>query len=753
VSFSEKRRAELSGVGLGAWATAAQVVLLREALAVSAGDEVVLGLAFTLWLLGVAAGAALAVKRDAGESALFAAQLASGPIAFAALVCLRFHRAILHTPPGALPSTITSAALLAAALVPLAAAVGFSFTAAAKSAGKGVKRPAARIYIAEASGALAVGLAYGLALGVHMDHATALAIAFGAALALFGAASKRPVFRRALLGLGALFAVAALSGSARLADDGLTRRAFAMDPTRGTLVAATDSAYGRLALGEMDGQYTLFADGRPIDVFPDPWERPVQIHLALTAHPHPKSALLVGGGAPDRLAAALSHGLDRVVLTYLDGAEHVLCAPFLSAETRRAVKDPRVTLVRGDGRRTIETTREKFDAVVIASPPPRTGRANRYYTAEFFAAVRRALNPGGIVSLRAPGGDNVLADEAARATASTLRAVEASFPATLLSPGPETIILAAVRPGDLETDPAVLETRFESRVKDPKGFVPERFADLLHEGRKEALRKRLVSTDAPMNIDARPYAYLAGIELRERQGGSDLERTHGTVLGFVAQHAPLAFAIPLGLWFAWRATALFRRRRGAGDALFSIATTGAAGMAVEMMILYAFQTAAGVLYAGLAGIIASFMIGLAGGAVLGARLSGGGKGAVPFLADAAVLAMLVATGPALGAALESAWIAVAWSALAGAVTGAAFPAFLASAAESQGTDERKSAGPIETADHLGAAFGALVTGLVLLPIFGLAMAPLPFAALKAASLLGSTAQALSRRGSGAALGK
>lgn len=739
--FPEKRRAEAFGFGLGAFATAAQVVLLREALAVSAGDELVLGLAFALWLVGVAAGAALASRRAGGRAGALAVQLACGPLGLAALAALRFHRALLDVAPGAQPGTAPSAALLAAALVPVAATIGFSFTAAARISRDGEARPASRIYVAEAAGALAAGLAFGLVLGARADHVTTFALFHAVALACFAAAAEGAAARVALGATAALGAAAAATGAAGALDGWLTARSFAADPSRGELVAAADSAYGRLALARSDGQYTLFSDGRPAEVFPDPWERPVQVHLALSAHPRPKSALLVGGGPADRLSAALSHGLGRVVLTYLDGAEHALCAPFWPAETRRALADPRVSPVRDDGRRVIAAAKERFDVIVIASPPPRTARANRYHTTELFAAVRRALNPGGIVALRAPGGANVVADEAARAAASTLRAVESVFPSTLLAPGAETTILASTRPGALVADPALFEARLRERIARPTGFVPGRFADLLDPGRAAALRARLGAVDVPANTDAAPYAYLAGIELRERVGASGGGRAPPTAFGFAARHAWLALAIPLALWLAWRAAGA-RRRRGPGDALFSIATTGAAGMAAEVMILYAFQTAAGVLYTALAGIVAAFMAGLAAGALVGARIPSAGRRRAAVAADAAVLAMLLATGPVLGAALESGWIAVAWSAVAGCATGAAFPVFLAAAARPSGGDERSSAGPIEAADHVGAAFGALVTGLLWLPAYGLAATALLFAALKAASLAGSIASAL-----------
>ena len=117
-----------------------------------------------------------------------------------------------------------------------------------------------------------------------------------------------------------------------------------------------------------------------------------------------------------------------------------------------------------------------------------------------------------------------------------------------------------------------------------------------------------------------------------------------------------------------------------------------------------------------------------------------------LLADGAALALLLATGPVLTAALAVPEVVAGWSAVAGAVTGLAFPVLLEAAAGA-GRDERQSAAAIEAADHLGAAFGALVTGLIWLPVYGITATCLLFAGLKAISLLGLTTR---RRAAGPA---
>jgi len=110
------------------------------------------------------------------------------------------------------------------------------------------------------------------------------------------------------------------------------------------------------------------------------------------------------------------------------------------------------------------------------------------------------------------------------------------------------------------------------------------------------------------------------------------------------------------------------------------------------------------------------------------------------ICDVLALVFLLATGPFLGTFYQYLLPVAAWSCAAGLVTGVAFPVFLKLAAMAHGNDERLAAGSMESADHVGAAFGALVTGIVWLPVFGLVATSLMFAALKAASLIGQVIQ-------------
>lgn len=733
--FGTDRRPEIFGLALGLYATLAQVTLMREALTVAGGNELAVGMGFAAWLGCVGLGALAATPLPGPRAAALAAGLAAGPLAALGLMVLRAHRALFDLAAGADPTFGQLAAVLGIGLGLGGLTVGFAFTAAARSFAQRDQAPVSRLYTLEAIGALAAGLLFTFALAGRVPP---LVVLGAAAALLLGATASLPasLALRIAVGIAAgLFLAAAVLWLPAVDRD--TQRAAFDRLGEGQLVATAESAYARLALGRSEDQYQLLSDGRLDYAFPDPWERAPSIHLALTQHPGPRSVLLIGGGAPDVLEAALSHHPERVVLTYLDERTHEICRPFWPASTKRAVEDPRVEVIRDDGRRFVSRTDRRFDVVVVTARPPLSGQANRYHTQEFYRAVSAILAPGGSMTALAPGAANVLAPEAARAAASTLASVEAVFPQVVLVPGLRIGLHAAAVPGVVTDDPAVLEERFRERRVESPGFSARRFAPLLERSRIEALREQLSAWPAAVNTDARPLAYLANLELWERsltgRGGAD----DPTWTGRAERFAWLWLAVPLLCWAIWRGSRLLRRRRRpTGDALFAIATTGAAGMGAEVVVLYAFQAASGQLYTGIALLVGLFMAGLAAGAYAGRRLLARKLARAGLLADAAALLLMLVSGPVLAWAIDLPAVIAAWSAVAGAVTGAAFPALLAVCASPRGGDERSAAGWIEAADHLGAALGALAASVIWLPVYGIVATCLLFAALKGASLLG-----------------
>jgi spermidine synthase len=145
------------------------------------------------------------------------------------------------------------------------------------------------------------------------------------------------------------------------------------------------------------------------------------VHLPAIAHPGVRSALVVGGGDGGTAEELLKlPGMESVVLAELDGEVVAMAREWLASIHRGAFDDPRFTLRLGDARAFIAHTDERFDQIVLDLTDP-FGPAVELYTVEFYAACRRILNPGGVLSLHL--GSPIHLQESLRRIAASVRAV------------------------------------------------------------------------------------------------------------------------------------------------------------------------------------------------------------------------------------------------------------------------------------------------------------------------------------------
>ncbi len=145
------------------------------------------------------------------------------------------------------------------------------------------------------------------------------------------------------------------------------------------------------------------------------------VHLPAIAHPGVRRALVVGGGDGGAAEELLKlPGIERVVMAELDADVVAMAREWLGSIHKGAFDDPRFELRVGDARDFIATTDERFDQIVLDLTDP-FGPAVELYTAEFYAACRRILNPGGVVSLHL--GSPIHLQESMRRIGASVRAV------------------------------------------------------------------------------------------------------------------------------------------------------------------------------------------------------------------------------------------------------------------------------------------------------------------------------------------
>jgi spermidine synthase len=231
--------------------------------------------------------------------------------------------------------------------------------------------------------------------------------------------------------------------------------------------------------------------------------------------------------------------------------------------------------------------------------------------------------------------------------------------------------------------------------------------------------RRALATALPIeNRDYRPVVYLFGLVESLQRFSPALARA--TLVFVRAAWAPwLLVAGVLGV-----AGLVVFLRRGRPAPGFAACATGAAGMALQLVLLLAFQTLRGHLYHALGGLLAGFMAGMAVGALAAGRFLNQPRVLARACAGAAAVAALVPVVIELARVLPG-WTTIIITAvmgLVGASTGAVYPVAVHVAANPQ------AAARIYAWDLAGASAAAALGALLAIPLLGI----LPVAALSAA---------------------
>jgi spermidine synthase len=123
------------------------------------------------------------------------------------------------------------------------------------------------------------------------------------------------------------------------------------------------------------------------------------IHVAATAHAGPRRALIVGGGDGGSAEELLKHNsVEKVVMVELDEGVVDISREYLRGIHGGVFDDPRLETRFMDGKAYVDNTQERFDHIVLDLNDP-LGLGLSVFTQDFYRACKRALNPGGIVSL------------------------------------------------------------------------------------------------------------------------------------------------------------------------------------------------------------------------------------------------------------------------------------------------------------------------------------------------------------------
>jgi spermidine synthase len=561
----------------------AQLALMRESLGAFSGNELVMGVVLGLWLLIMGLGSAM------------------GPLAAARTECRPMFEWLLMLvavlPPlqvfglralrnvvflrGAAVGVVETVAAIFVLLLPYCLAAGCALTLGCfllmREEGQ---RGTGRGYIADSVGGIAGGVLFSFLLVRWLDHIALLACP--ALLCLLAASVLG--FRRKGWATPVLAAGLALVLLAFLAVAHPDALSTTLQFPGQRILERVRSPYGRLLVTESGGQFNFMENGVTLVSSRDVQRIEETVHYAMAQRPNAARVLLISGGFSGTANELLKYPVERIDYVELDPLLPDLGRKYLPG----SLADSKIRIINDDGRLFIRqrpAASEKYDVVILDVPPPSTAQLNRFYTAEFFGEVKRALAAQGVISFAVGQYENYMGPNLARILATAQCSLGASFSNTLVIPGGRVFFLASDGPLSLEISASLeqhhIPTVLVNRHYLDAMLMPDRIAEIT----------RALTPGAPLNTDFAPRLYFYHL----RHWVSQFDLRFGPLQG--------GLVLLLGFYLV--------RLRGARFVLFA---SGFAGAALEVVLLLAFQMLCGSVYHQVGIIVTVFMLGLAVGA-------------------------------------------------------------------------------------------------------------------------------------------
>ncbi len=737
-------------IGMGAFAIIAQVLFIREFLVVFYGNELCLGMIFASWLAGITFGAWGGSKARLNFlnslSILVILLILMSTILPPLIYLTRITREIFAILPG---EFIPFPFMFGASMIfisPFSFLIGFIFPFACKAYVELGGESAVGIgwvYILEAVGSIIGGLVMTFYLILFLNPFQIMGILslliLANALTLSLTLKSKPAARilgglclALIITYGYLF----LSHSLTKINEFTVLKRWHTFSKGIELIDSRDSRYQNIIVALEADQYNIYGNGQYFSSFPDEYYSATFAHLILTQHPNPQHVLLIGGGAEGILKEMLRHPIQSLDFVELDPKLIKTTYKYLPPEDKEALSDERVHVHYSDGRRYLKENTREYDMIILNIPDPSTAMLNRFYTVDFFQEARKRLKRDGILVTSVSAGVNYIGREVGDYTGSVYQTLLAVFPYVLVTPGDVNYFFAASTPGITTSDTRILASRYIQRGVRTPFFSQYHFQMLLPPDRVRFIRNALNRMEVmPLNTDLKPITYFYNLVLWAIFSGGREKSSLG-LLQSVARTQTWWFLLPLVIFFFIRATYVhLNREKMEGhltfNCLFAITTTGFAGLALEIVIIFSFQNIYGYVYQKIGLIVALFMVGLAfGGYGMKLMIQRGYKRWTEILmanelmifvyavALPSVFKVLAKTGSLGPLSLGSEYLFMALVALIGFLTGFEFP-LVSKIISELGVETGRVAGIIDGFDHFGACIGGLLTGSFLVPLFGI----------------------------------
>ncbi|UCD09174.1 MAG: hypothetical protein JSU79_00575 [Dehalococcoidales bacterium] len=772
---------------LGAVCQIGQVLFLRELLMVFHGNELSLGIILAAWLIWIGVGSRVgAALVEYITRPLFLLTLNTIGVLFMLPITILFIRGLrgfFDILPGAylsLPEMTISCFILTAPVCLLLGSQFIILSRLWRESDRVVDTSSAgKAYIVEAIGSTVGGVLFTFFMVHFMDSirsAVLVSMLILVAVLLIiwklGFRTKYLSVRFSLVLLIPLVLAAVAFPFLEQVDEWAYRIQWNNFMPQYRLIETHQSKHGAIFVVQREDQYSFYQSGHLVFTTAGPEELSPGLeeqeaaefaHLSMVQHKRPEHILLIGGGLRGTLGEIIKHPIQRIDYIELDEVLSGVARPYVSPSTLEALNDPRVRLIHTDGRLFVKSTQEKYDMIIVDAPDPSTAVLNRYYTEEFFCEVEDSLKSDGVFIIGTTSTMELRGTPIANRNTTIYHTLGSVFSQVLPAGERFMLYFSTNEPEQISLDILTLQQRYRERNIESDSFSQHHFHTLLQESQlrrvnwvvrnhgrdsdahiegpavtplfpgtipeQERLEKNLPPVEKHyfINSDFKPIAYYYTVMFWDDQTRTDQPETFKWLLHVKSWWIIPLFCLPLLIVLGLRlAPRNFRNKFDTKFAvLFAVFTTGLSTMALQIALLFSFQSIYGFVYEMVGLIVAIFMAGLALGTFTSRRFVKD-KLNLNILAGVqlliALLAWLIAIVlPGVTTVQSPTTVFMLFSLLtfvAGLINGVDFPLSTACYLALNKRTE-KSVGTVYSLELIGACVGAGLVSVIVAPILGI----------------------------------
>lgn len=677
-----------------------QIVLLRELNTAYFGIELIYTTAISFWLIGTAAGAL--INKNNPDPTL-------RMLSFVILICtvlipadiffIRGIRVFSGEVPGAFLPFHKQILFLGFTLIPLSLLLGLAFQWGAKIF-INLKHSLSLAYAIESAGGIAAGLLSTLLIASGISNFRIGILCCLTALFIYSS-GKKYNHKSKIFILQCIFSVALLF---------LYLKADAIDLYTASwnnpnIIATADTPYTRVAVSNNNGQFSVFEDDALCYETESAYAEEFCI-LSLLSVEKPKRILLLGGGYRGFLNEVLK--FKYLNIDYVEYNQKLIetLTPILPSTVIQSQVSERVRYFYSDPREFLNSS-DKYDAIITGLPEPTSGQTNRYYTQEFFSLCAGRLTTNGILAFSLRSEENLWSPVLTKRNASIYKTLKSVFGNVEVLPGTMNIFIASPKIELFNNE--TLSNRFLESGIAAKLISPQYIKYLLNNDRYEKIKTLLNDETASINTDNNPISYQYTIAIWLSKFFPDMSS--------FSLPRPDIYQISISLVIVFAAAFFIRRTKQIKNYVLIFAIS-LIGMMIEMVLLIKYQTVEGILFQNIGLLLTSFMAGLTTGAFGINRFAPYLHRKKHFTFFVVFFFALFCGANAFTMGLESlnglALISILIF-IDGFFVSALFSILSLTSAKSQ----KHIVAPLYAADILGGSIGAFLTGLILIPLFGL----------------------------------